>query len=1169
MASAVFPACIVLAYLGGLFALSQFGGRALHLFDNPRARTAIYLLGCCINWGFPTCLALAGLGGEGGETILIWLVPVAVFALGGPLIRRMVRFAKDRNVTTIADFATAAYGKAVSVGAVMAVILFVAGIPLNALMLNAICVSFAAILGDLPGPSVPGPTRVFCIFIAAAMAVFVIAIGTRRPDNMGHQRGMSLVVAAEIVMRFVAVFLLGTFVTWGMFGGVAGLLSQVQQNLGVHDLLIAWPHWSVVSFGLACTGGFLFLSSQFQMTIVENQDLADIRKAAWFVPLLTCTMILFTVPILIAGLVHFPGQSVHVVAMSAVPLRADSGLMVAAGLVAGFGAMTSLMLVSSISVATMVSNDLVMPLLLHPWFRRWHRRKKEFGPKVLTIRRITIAASFVLSGGCCILLEGAKLAALMQIALGLFAQIVPICIFAVVFTNLPARGAIHGFMAGIAMWFYAMALPITGPAFGGLDLLLEHGPFQIGWLRPGALFGLHTDPFTHGMLWSLGANFAALAMTCAVWMARPGSRADRFFLNRVFDGKYPSNDGFFRPDIKVTLEQLRDIVAHYLGSKQTNSAFQAYFIQRGVDHVPEREADTAELQFGEDLLAAAIGKATSRLIVSLLLKRQAILGREIEITPDLEHEGGGVLRTAALASRHGMSLFDKNLRLVAWNNNGLALFNYFAGFLQVGLPLLDIIRHGGENGAYGPGLVDEIVAFRLAGILDTSKTKRQRANDGRVYDCRSLRLADGFLVLHHIDVTEELRAEETLEAENETLERRVRERTEELQRLNGDLIKAKAEAEEANISKTRFLAAASHDLLQPLNAARLYATSLKERVRARMAADDCLTLAVNVEDSLEAVEDILTALLDISRLDAGATKPEITAFAINDVFRQLQLEFAPAASKKGLAVTFVPSSLPIFSDRRLLRRLLRNLISNAIKYTGKGQVVIGVRRRGRQARIEIWDTGLGVPKSKQRAIFREFERLPNAVRTAPGVGLGLSIVERLGRVLNHEIHLRSQPGRGSVFSVLVPCASVIPVAQSFAASTSGTTQRSLDGLVVAAVDNEATIRKGMRALLGGWGCTVVTGEDLPGMMGALTTAKLVPDVIIADYHLGKTDGLAVIAALRAHFGAFHAVLITADRSPQVRDLAHAMDVRFLNKPLKPAVLRSLLSQWHLVKQAAE
>ena len=554
MASAVVPVCIVLAYLGGLFALAQYGGRASNLFGAPRPRTAIYLLGCCISWGYPTCLGLAGLGGQGGETILIWLVPVVVFALGGPIIRRMVRFAKDRNVTTIADFATAAYGKQVSVGAVIAVILFVASVPLNALMLNAVGVSFAAILGDLPGPSVPGPARAFCIFVAAAMTVFVIAIGTRRPDNRGHQRGMSLVVATEIVMRLLAICMLGIFVTWDMFGGVTGLLSQVRQNPRVYNLLIAWPHWSIVSFGLACTGGLLFLTSQFQMTVTENQDLEDLRKAGWFVPLLTGTMILFALPILIASLILFPDQGVHVIAMNEVPLHSNSGLMIAAGLMAGFGAMTSLMLVGSTSIATVVSNDLVMPLLLYPWFRRRRRREEEFGTKILTIRRIAIVASFVMAGGCSVLLDAAKLAVLMQVAVVLFAQIIPPCLFAVAFTNLPARGAIHGVVAGIAVLLYTMVLPMTGQAFGGPDLLVTQGPFHIAWLRPGALFGLHTDPFTHGMFWSVGANFAALTLTCALWMARVGSGADRFFFQPkihrktcferwIFPARYQSHVG--------------------------------------------------------------------------------------------------------------------------------------------------------------------------------------------------------------------------------------------------------------------------------------------------------------------------------------------------------------------------------------------------------------------------------------------------------------------------------------------------------------------------------------------------------------------------------------------------------------------------------------------------
>src|SRR5690606_7265244 len=266
---------------------------------------------------------------------------------------------------------------------------------------------------------------------------------------------------------------------------------------------------------------------------------------------------------------------------------------------------------------------------------------------------------------------------------------------------------------------------------------------------------------------------------------------------------------------------------------------------------------------------------------------------------------------------------------------------------------------------------------------------------GIVVEVRSNRMPDGGIVVTYTDITPTVEAAEALERANENLERRVKERTEELTRLNAELARAKAEADEANISKTRFLAAASHDILQPLNAARLYATSLVERKRI----GDEAKLAGNIDASLEAVEEILGALLDISRLDTGAMKPELSNFRIDEVFCQLDVEFAPLAAEKGLKLKFAPSSLAVRSDRRLLRRLLQNLVSNAIKYTPHGRVLIGCRRRGGLLRIEVIDTGLGIPQAKQRVIFQEFQRLEQGARVARGLGLGLSIVERIARVL--------------------------------------------------------------------------------------------------------------------------------------------------------------------------
>ena len=234
-------------------------------------------------------------------------------------------------------------------------------------------------------------------------------------------------------------------------------------------------------------------------------------------------------------------------------------------------------------------------------------------------------------------------------------------------------------------------------------------------------------------------------------------------------------------------------------------------------------------------------------------------------------------------------------------------------------------------------------------------------------------------------MTQTVQAEEALEAANEMLERRVDERTAELQRLNAELERAKNEADAANLSKTRFLAAASHDILQPLNAARLYASSLTEGV-SQIGAEEREDLARNVDVSLEAVEEIIGALLDISRLDAGATRPEISDVAVADLMRMLEIEFAALARAKGLDLVFVPTTLAIRTDRRLMRRLMQNLISNALKYTLSGRVLVGCRRVPGAARIEVWDTGLGIPPEHERAVFAEFRRLDQGARVARGLG---------------------------------------------------------------------------------------------------------------------------------------------------------------------------------------
>ena len=298
-------------------------------------------------------------------------------------------------------------------------------------------------------------------------------------------------------------------------------------------------------------------------------------------------------------------------------------------------------------------------------------------------------------------------------------------------------------------------------------------------------------------------------------------------------------------------------------------------------------------------------------------------------------------------------------------------------------------------------------------------------------------------------------------------------------------------------------------------------------------------------------------------------RPEISTFRIDEILGQLEVEFAPLAAENGLKLTFVPSSLAVRSDRRLLRRLLQNLISNAIKYTPEGRVLVGCRRNHKRVRIEITDTGLGVPTSKQKVIFKEFQRLDQGAKAARGLGLGLSIVERIARILDHKIALRSTHNEGSTFSVEVPIAKTaagVEVLRSVASLPA----TPLEGIVVLCIENEPQVLAGMEALLTGWGCQVLTAPDLEAALATIHDRGLRPDALLVDYHLDEGNGIDAVVTLRLKLGgALPAALVTADRSPTVRDSARTKDIQVLHKPVKPAAMRAFLAQWRVARPAAE
>jgi signal transduction histidine kinase/PAS domain-containing protein len=788
------------------------------------------------------------------------------------------------------------------------------------------------------------------------------------------------------------------------------------------------------------------------------------------------------------------------------------------------------------------------------------------GALLLRARRFSIFCVLLLAYLYYHVAGEAQLAQIGLLSFAAVAQFGPAFFGGLFWRQATARGAIAGLTIGVAVWAYTLLLPSIVAA-GLVDrTILDAGLFGIASLRPQALFGLEAAPLTHGVFWSLGLNIVAFAVVSLFTAAAPIERLQA----NVFVGREntPITPSFRLWRSSVTVEELIATVARYLGEERTRRSFKSFAEGRGIPLDARREADIHVLRYGEHLLASAIGAASSRLVLSLLLRKntvspQAALKLLDDASAAIQYNRE-ILQSAIDHVQEGIAVFDKDLRLVCWNRQFGETLDLPPDVVRLGVGLDEILRVAAERGDFGEGRASDLIAERLESYVNGTASFRERfLNHGIVVEVRSNHMPDGGIVVTYTDITPTVEAAEALERANENLERRVRERTEELTRLNAELARAKSEADEANISKTRFLAAASHDILQPLNAARLYATSLVERQRP---SDDA-KLAGNIDASLEAVEEILGALLDISRLDTGAMKPELSVFRIDEIFGQLEVEFAPLAAEKGLELRFVRSSVAVRSDRRLLRRLLQNLVSNAIKYTIEGRVLIGCRRRGGRLRIQVIDTGLGVPPSKQRLIFKEFQRLERGAKAARGLGLGLSIVERIARILEHDLTLRSQPDKGSTFTLELPM-----VPSSVAATVrrdAPLPQTPLEGLVVLCVENEPQVLAGMEALLSGWGCQVLAAPDLKEALSSIWRSGLRPDALLVDYHLDEGNGIDAIARLRRHFGDVPAALVTADRSPSVREEARARDIQVFNKPVKPAAMRAFLAQWRVARPAAE
>lgn len=401
------------------------------------------------------------------------------------------------------------------------------------------------------------------------------------------------------------------------------------------------------------------------------------------------------------------------------------------------------------------------------------------------------------------------------------------------------------------------------------------------------------------------------------------------------------------------------------------------------------------------------------------------------------------------------------------------------------------------------------------------------------------------------------------------LETRMRQRTDELaatlrrlEQSNRALNQAKEAAERANLSKTRFLAAASHDVLQPLNAAILSVSALIELQTSERGHQ----LVRQVEQSLSTMDELLRTLIDISKLDGGVMRPEVAPVPLGALLESLRSDFAPIAAERELALKVRPNDHFVLSDRTMLRRILQNILSNALRYTARGGVLVGARRRGGLLSVEVIDTGKGIPPDQYETVFEEFHRglaSPGADGGRPaGLGLGLAIVRRMVQALDHDLSFASQVGRGTHFRLLLPLADMaVAVAEPRRKPPADPVAHHFAETRVLVLENDRPVMQAMAALLEGWRCSARLASSSAEGFELLEEVGWTPDLVLADQHLDGGDlGLDAVELLRDRLGwQVPAIIITADPSPDIVVRASLLGAEVMRKPLKPAELRALMA----------
>ncbi|WP_459001066.1 hybrid sensor histidine kinase/response regulator [Stenotrophomonas sp. PSU_St103] len=1092
--SIVLFACI--AWTALLFGVALWGERRGHRLS--KAWPLIYALSLAVHCTAWTYYGAASQGLQWGFPIPPTLAGMAlIFAFGLPFLLRLGRLAKQHNSATIADLVVARLRADRGLGFTITLVALFGIIPYIALQLKAVSQGLGALLGDRFAPAAAQLDMSF--WFALTMAAFTLLFGARKASATEPNRGIVVALGLESVLKLVALLAIGLYAALSVRQAGTPLLEKMTQ---LPPPAIMPDYLTMVALGAISA---FTLPHQFHVGVVELRQTSDLRTARWLFPVYLLLIGLPSVPMALAGAAQLPASVSPDLYVLALPQAGGHHLLALLAYLGSLSAATGMMILSGLTLSIMLGNHGFGSRLLDGI--AGGAAAADLRPRVLAFRRAGILAVFLMAWLYSRAMSDTE--ALSDFGLMSFtalSQLAPAVLLAVYRPRTPSPAIIAGIVLGSLAWLWLVLLPMVIPATPPAS-----GPDDLHWLSVVSL-RLQSGHIAISMGASLAVNLLTVALV---------SRAVRPSLPRRRDA--------------VAAASLRRTAGRFLGQERARQLMDGHAGQL----LDDDRVITIERE-----LSAVVGAGMARLLVEAArdggaAPLDAVTRAVGEATQALRFNQR-LLEAALENMSQGISVVDAQLQLVAWNSRYAALFKFPPELLQVGQPVVNLTAWALAELKIGDGpgdSRDKALQRRAAHMRRGTPHLSERIfPDNTIVEIRGNPMPGGGYVATFTDVTAFRRAEEALKRSNETLERRVQDRTARLEQ-------AVHEAERANVAKTRFLTAVVHDLIQPLHAAQLLTDAMSQHIESEFL-DSFLR---QIRGALDSTDDLLSGLLDISRLEAGGLVADPRPFALSTVLDPLAQEFAVLAAARGLQFRHVRSQAWVHSDPLLLRRVLQNFLANAIRYTRHGGVLLGVRRQGQALLIGVHDTGPGIAPEQQAVVFEEFHRVDRS--NGQGLGLGLTIAHRIADLLHAPLHLRSVPEHGSAFSISVQRAAppATPRSSPPAAGSSA-----LKGVRVLVVDNDPDALEAMRQLLLSWGCDVIAAGQADDIGPSAHEAAL----WLFDYHLDDGDtGVALWKRLVGMHGPRPTVILSADAGSETREAVRGVGLSLLNKPFKPLALR--------------